>query len=65
MRPGLGKNITRALEQVNVGAAFDAGLAIVIMAIVLDRLTTRRASMPRCVIGRVDRIDHSAAALHR
>lgn len=39
--PGLGKNITRALEQSNVGRAFDAGLAIVIMAIVLDRLTTR------------------------
>jgi glycine betaine/proline transport system permease protein len=39
--PGLGKNITRALEQGNVGRAFDAGLAIVIMAIVLDRLTTR------------------------
>lgn len=39
--PGLGKNITRALESSNVGKAFDAGIAIVIMAIVLDRLTTR------------------------
>ncbi len=38
--PGLGVNILRALERVNVGAAFDAGLAIVIMAIVLDRVTT-------------------------
>jgi glycine betaine/proline transport system permease protein len=38
--PGLGKNIIRALQQNDVGAAFDAGLAIVIMAIVLDRLTT-------------------------
>jgi len=39
--PGLGKNITRSLETLNVGTAFDAGIAIVIMAILLDRLTTR------------------------
>lgn len=38
--PGLGQNIIFAVIQVDVGAAFDAGLAIVIMAIVLDRLTT-------------------------
>src|SRR5215210_1322693 len=38
--PGLGRNIIFAVIQVDVGAAFDAGLAIVIMAIVLDRLTT-------------------------
>jgi glycine betaine/proline transport system permease protein len=41
--PGLGQNIVRALERVNVGAAFDAGLAIVVMAVVLDRVTTRAA----------------------
>ncbi|MEV2238299.1 ABC transporter permease subunit [Micromonospora sp. NPDC049891] len=41
--PGLGQPIMRSLERVNVGAAFDAGLAIVIMAVVLDRLTTRAA----------------------
>jgi len=39
--PGLGQNIVRALERVNVGAAFDAGVAIVVMAIMLDRITTR------------------------
>jgi len=39
--PGLGQTIVKALERVNVGAAFDAGLAIVVMAIVLDRVTTR------------------------
>ncbi|WP_230858183.1 ABC transporter permease [Actinoplanes aureus] len=47
--PGLGQNIVRALERVNVGAAFDAGLAIVIMAVVLDRVTTaasRRRPLP-------------------
>ena len=38
--PGLGKNIIRALQQVDVGTAFDAGLAIVIIAVVLDRFTT-------------------------
>jgi glycine betaine/proline transport system permease protein len=39
--PGLGVDVLRALQQVNVGAAFQAGLAIVILAIVLDRLTDR------------------------
>ena len=39
--PGLGKDIIRALQQVDVGTAFDAGLAIVIIAVVLDRLTTK------------------------
>jgi glycine betaine/proline transport system permease protein len=37
--PGLGVPIIRALERNNVGAAFDAGIAIVILAILLDRLT--------------------------
>ncbi|BCY14126.1 glycine/betaine ABC transporter permease [Actinoplanes sp. L3-i22] len=45
--PGLGVNILQALERVNVGAAFDAGLAIVIMAIVLDRVTTAAARRQR------------------
>lgn len=39
--PGLGADVLRALQQVNVGAAFQAGLAVVILAIVLDRLTDR------------------------
>jgi len=39
--PGLGKNLIKAVQSADVGSAFDAGLAIVIMAIVLDRLTTR------------------------
>lgn len=37
--PGLGASVLRALQQVNVGLALQAGLAIVILAIVLDRLT--------------------------
>ena len=43
--PGLGRNILQALSKVDVGAAFDAGLAIVILAIVLDRLTDRAGEM--------------------
>jgi glycine betaine/proline transport system permease protein len=39
--PGLGRNILQALSKVDVGGAFDAGLALVILAIVLDRLTDR------------------------
>jgi len=38
--PGLGKTVIKALETIDVGTAFNAGLAIVIMAIVLDRVTT-------------------------
>ncbi|MFL5769654.1 MAG: ABC transporter permease [Chloroflexota bacterium] len=37
--PGLGIPIIRALENTNVGAAFNAGIAIVILAIVVDRIT--------------------------
>jgi len=37
--PGLGHVLQVALSKVNVGQAFDAGIAIVILAIVLDRLT--------------------------
>ncbi len=39
--PGLGAEVLRALIKVNVGQAFQAGIAIVILAIVLDRLTDR------------------------
>lgn len=38
--PGLGKNVVSALQIQNVGAASVAGLAIVLMAIMLDRTTT-------------------------
>ena len=36
--PGLGQIVLQALETLDVGTAFNAGLAIVIMAIVLDRV---------------------------
>ncbi|MFL4952804.1 ABC transporter permease [Streptomyces sp. MMS24-I31] len=41
--PGLGKTVVQALQSLDVGTAFNAGLAIVIMAIVLDRVTTAAA----------------------
>jgi len=58
--PGLGKDILHALQQQDVGEAFDAGVAIVLMAIMLDRLTTQaserldpaRANEPRIWEGR-------------
>jgi glycine betaine/proline transport system permease protein len=38
--PGLGQVVVQALESLDVGTAANAGLAIVVMAIVLDRVTT-------------------------
>jgi glycine betaine/proline transport system permease protein len=35
---GLGKPVVRALNSVNIGMGFEAGLAIVILAIILDRV---------------------------
>jgi len=46
---GLGKPVVRALNTVNVGMGFEAGLAIVILAILLDRVCkrpVRRAGSP-------------------
>ncbi|SDG18665.1 glycine betaine/proline transport system permease protein [Lentzea fradiae] len=48
--PGLGKTVVKALQTLDVGTAFNAGLAIVVLAIVLDRVTTaatERRSLPR------------------
>jgi glycine betaine/proline transport system permease protein len=48
--PGLGKPVLQALQTLDVGTAFNAGLAIVVIAIVLDRVTTaasRRAETSR------------------
>jgi len=40
---GLGKPVVRALNTVNIGMGFEAGLAIVILAILLDRICKRPA----------------------
>lgn len=37
--PGLGADVYRAVSRIDVGTGFEAGLAIVILAIILDRIT--------------------------
>ncbi|MBC2866318.1 ABC transporter permease [Streptomyces mexicanus] len=56
--PGLGKTVVQALQSLDVGTAFNAGLAIVVMAIVLDRVTTAAA-------GRADTARRTGGALVR
>ena len=41
---GLGKPVVRALNTVNIAQGFEAGLAIVLVAILLDRLCKQRAA---------------------
>lgn len=48
---GLGADIVQALSRIDVGLGFEAGLAVVILAVVLDRLTAalgsgKRRSLP-------------------
>ena len=56
--PGLGKVVVLALESLDVGKSFQAGLAIVIMAVVLDRATTAAAAKvaPEVVNERAHRV---------
>ena len=56
--PGLGQVVLQAIEKLNVGVAFNGGLAIVVMAIVLDRTTT-------AVSERGDRIRRSGRPQNR
>ena len=42
--PGLGRDVLSALQRAQVGSGFVAGLAIVILAIVVDRITNGFAS---------------------
>ena len=41
---GLGKPVVRALNTVNIGMGFEAGLAIVIIAVLLDRVCRQRST---------------------
>ena len=56
---GLGQTVLDGLQQLNVGRALNGGIAIVVMAIVLDRVTTawsqreRRRTKPLRLFGRV------------
>ncbi|MET1073070.1 MAG: ABC transporter permease subunit [Umezawaea sp.] len=58
--PGLGKTVIKALQTLDVGTAFNAGLAIVVLAIVLDRVTT--AAGNRVERARLDRRPWAARA---
>lgn len=44
---GLGGEITRAIGRINVGLGFEAGISIVIIAMILDRITSAFASTDR------------------
>ncbi len=44
---GLGVPVVRALNTVQVGMGFEAGFAIVLLAIILDRMTRPRAERAR------------------
>jgi glycine betaine/proline transport system permease protein len=56
--PGLGKTVIKALETLDVGTAFNAGVAIVVIAIILDRVTTAAAA-------RADAANIPSHAAHR
>ena len=40
--PGLGQSVLNGLEKIDVGLALDAGLAIVLVAVILDRISSGR-----------------------
>jgi glycine betaine/proline transport system permease protein len=65
--PGLGQVVLKALQSLDVGTAFNAGLSIVILAIVLDRVTTaasvRSELARRNPTGRSNRIRRPALAI--
>lgn len=51
---GLGSVVTEAISRVDIGSGFEAGLAVVILAVYLDRLTgalTRRSAVARAQRG--------------
>ena len=53
--PGLGQSVLNGLEKVNVGLALDAGLAIVLVAVILDRISTGRPLAERRAYARRSR----------
>lgn len=61
--PGLGQTVLKALQTLDVGVAFNAGLAIVVLAIVLDRVTTAAGDRPWRIASRRRKILLGAGAL--
>src|SRR3954471_18107672 len=45
--PGLGEKVTSAVSQLDVATGFESGLAVVVLAIFLDRLTSAFAERPK------------------
>jgi len=39
--PGLGRNVLSALQRAQIGSGFVSGLALVVLAIIIDRLTQK------------------------
>jgi hypothetical protein len=67
--PGLGKDIIQALSRTDISLGFEAGLAVVIIAMILDRVTSgfgaargprRRAASPTSSdeVGKADSTAH-------
>lgn len=54
--PGLGKPILQSLSRIDVGLGSEAGIAVVILAIILDRLTATLGSGRTARIGRGQQI---------
>ena len=52
--PGLGQSVLNGLEKIDVGLALDAGLAIVLVAVILDRISSGRSLAERRVHARRD-----------
>jgi glycine betaine/proline transport system permease protein len=56
--PGLGQTVVKALATLDVGSSFNAGLAIVVLAIVLDRVTTAASVRVEQARRRPSRLGH-------
>ncbi|MEP9382017.1 ABC transporter permease subunit [Nocardioides cheoyonin] len=61
--PGLGAPVLQALQSLDIGTAFVSGLAIVIMAIMLDRTTT--AASERAELAARGRVSSRAVVVRR
>ena len=53
---GLGGEIVRAIGRINVGLGFEAGVSVVILAMILDRITSALSTPPRTSPRRGDRV---------
>ncbi|MGH8826143.1 MAG: proline/glycine betaine ABC transporter permease, partial [Jiangellaceae bacterium] len=53
--PGLGRPVLEAISTLNIGLGFEAGLAVVIVAIYLDRVTA--ALGQRTSVASAQRVD--------